>query len=336
MGLRRRILALERGVVWFVKTLVFIILVLLVLFIGGLAGASLHFYNFALKRGTKEFLRGNPDLQSTYSQRAGVAEFSPTQWVESKNPQTWRLRSHDGLQLVAAYIPAPKPTGKTVVLAHGYTSQGRHMGRFARFYHEQLGFNVLLPDARGHGQSEGDYIGFGWHDRLDYLLWIGEIIAKVGDDAQIVLHGLSMGAATVLMVSGEELPPQVKAVIADCGYTSVYAQLAYQLKRMFRLPTFPLLETTSLVTKLKAGYTFQEASALEQVKKSRVPVLFIHGSSDRFVPTEMVWQLYNACLGEKEILVVEGAGHGTSYETAPQDYEDKVQSFLARYLENPN
>jgi len=318
------------------KTFVIATVLVLVIVGGGLAAASLHFYNLAIKRGSKEFLRGNPDLQATGSQASRAAqspELSPAEWLDRQGPQRWEIRSHDGLTLVAHFLPAPQPTGKTVILAHGYTSQGRHMARFARFYHEQLSFNVLLPDARGHGQSAGEYIGFGWPDRLDYLRWIGEILSRVGEDVEIVLHGLSMGAAIVLMVSGEELPQQVKAVIADCGYTSVRAQLAYQLQRMFKLPTFPLLDTTSWVTKLKAGYSFQEASALGQVKNSRVPLLFIHGSEDRFVPTEMTWELYRAALGEKEIWIVEGAGHGTAYETAKEAYEARVRSFLERYLQ---
>lgn len=108
----------------------------------------------------------------------------------------------------------------------------------------------------------------------------------------------------------EDLPPQVKAIIEDCGYTSVDAQLSYQLSRMYHLPSFPLLNTTSLVTKLKAGYSFSEASALEQIKKNKLPILFIHGAEDWFVPVSMVYELYEACPSEKELYIVEGAGHG--------------------------
>jgi fermentation-respiration switch protein FrsA (DUF1100 family) len=320
-----------KGCCFPMKISAFIVAVLLVL-LGGLTAASLYFYNFAIKRGQKEFLRDNRDLQATFSQRNESRGPTPAQWVQSRPWEIWQIRSRDELKLVAHYLPAPYPTGKTAILAHGYTGKGKDMGRFARFYHEELGFNVLMPDARGHGESEGDYIGFGWHERLDYLQWIGEVLAKVGEEAQIVLHGLSMGAATVLMVSGEELPGQVKAIVADCGYTSVYDQLAYQLRRLFRLPTFPLLDTTSLVTKLKAGYSFREASALEQVKKGKVPLLLIHGAEDRFVPTEMACELYAACPGEKEIFIVEGAGHGTAYTTAGEDYEARVVGFLGRYM----
>ena len=121
------------------------------------------------------------------------------------------------------------------------------------------------------------------------------MLARVGEDAEIVLHGLSLGADTVLMVSGERLPEQVKAIIEDCGYTSVYEQLGYQFRRMFRLPVFTLLDTTSMVTKLKAGYSIRAASALKQVLNCRLPVLFIHGSEDAVLPLVMARRLYAAC-----------------------------------------
>src|SRR5699024_9835757 len=118
---------------------------------------------------------------------------------------------------------------------------------------------------------EGDYIGFGWDDRLDYVDWVNLAVEKLGNDTEIVLHGVSMGAATVLMASGEELPDNVKAIVADSPYTSVYDMFAYQMKRMYHLPAIPFLPSTSVVTKFRAGYSLIEASALEQVKEAEVP-----------------------------------------------------------------
>lgn len=308
------------------------LIVLSVLCGAGLVFASLYFYDLAIKRSKKEFLRDNEDLKQPTSQPQ-PGEISGAKWLEGQDYQTWEITSFDGLRLVGYFLPAAKTTSKTAILAHGYTSQGKHMASFARFFYERLGYNVLMPDARGHGQSEGDYIGFGWHERKDYLLWIEEVLKKMGEDAQIVLHGISMGGATVLMVSGEELPKQVKVIVEDCGYTSVYDQLAYQLKRMYNLPAFPIVPLTSLVTKLKAGYAFFEASALKQVRKAKLPILFIHGSEDLFVPTEMCYQLYEACPTEKELLIVEGAGHGTAFNTDQQGYEDRVAEFVGRFIE---
>lgn len=307
--------------------LAWIMIILSVLLLGALAAASIYFYNFAIKRGPKRFMQGDADLPGGGEWQSGV------DWLEQTGCELWKIKSHDGLSLSAHYLQAPQPSNKLVILAHGYTATGKSMGRFARFYFEELGFHVLMPDARGHGQSEGAYIGFGWPDRLDYLLWIEKAVEALGPDCQIVLHGISMGGATVLMVSGEELPPQVKVMVEDCGYTSVAEELAYQLRRMFKLPEFPLLPATSLVTKLRASYGFYQASALKQLEKNRLPVLFIHGSEDLFVPTEMVYRLHAACRTEKELYVVEGAGHGTAYGTDEKTYQERVTSFISRFVD---
>jgi fermentation-respiration switch protein FrsA (DUF1100 family) len=319
-----------------------IILLLLIL-----VAVSYYFYHVAIKRNSKEFLSDNADLaqiQSSNSTDETVAEallvkVQPTpvepmgvEWVENQGYETWHLKSDDNLTLVGYYLAAKTPSANTVILAHGYSSQGKDMGSIAKFYYEKLGYNVLMPDDRGHGSSEGDYIGFGWPDRKDYLLWIRKVVEVVGDSAQIVLHGISMGGATVMMVSGEDVPRQVKAIVEDCGYTSVYDQLHYQLKRIYKLPSFPILPATSLLTRLKAGYHFNEASALSQLKKNKLPMLFIHGAEDTFVPTEMVWKLYEACTTEKELYIVAKAGHGMAYATDKQTYEQKVTDFIGRYM----
>ena len=195
-------------------------------------------------------------------------------------------------------------------------------------YYGLKGWNALLPDLRGCGDSEGEYIGMGWPDRKDMLQWINWIIAR-DQGAQIVLHGISMGGATVMMTAGEALPGNVKAVVEDCGYTSVWDIFADELDYLFHLPAFPLLNIASGISTLRAGYSFTEASALKQIAKAQVPVLFIHGSEDNFVHTDMVYPLYDACSAEKQLLVVEGAGHGNSSNHAPDLYFETVFSFLA-------
>jgi hypothetical protein len=307
-------------------------LVLLVLFLAGvLVVASLYFYDVAIKRSKKDFLVDNEDLKNPENNQEATQR-ERWDWLAGQTLELWQITSEEGLNLVGYYLAAGSPTSKTVILAHGYTSQGHDMESFAWFYRDILGFNVLMPDARGHGQSQGDYIGFGWHERKDYVLWIQRIIDKLGDDVQIALHGISMGGATVMMVSGEELPSQVKVIVEDCGYTSAYEELAYQLKRMYKLPPFPILPATSVVAKLRAGYSLYEASALKQVEKTHLPVLFIHGDDDRFVPTEMVYRLYEACQSEKEIYIVQGAGHGHAYGTDRTAYVQKVGDFVGRFI----
>lgn len=298
--------------------------------------ASFFFYHLSIARTKKDFLAQNLDLKKSISVNAAVITSADseneTDWFNKQPYEEVNIISDDNLKLKGYYLKANTPTSKTAILAHGYSSQGTFMSSYAKLYYENFGYNVLLPDSRGHGKSEGAYIGFGWTDRKDYLKWINFIINKDGQDSQIVIHGVSMGGATVLMTSGEDLPTNVKALVSDCAYTSVKDELKYQLKRMYNLPPFPILNSTSVLTKIRAGYFFGEASALNQVKKSNTPILFIHGDADRFVPLYMVNQLYDACNSPKDLLVVPNAGHGESYNTDTTGYKNKVNDFLVKYV----
>ena len=204
------------------------------------------------------------------------------------------------------------------------------MSAMAYKYHS-LGYNILMPDLRGHGKSEGSYVGMGWHDRLDILKWI-DLIIKENKDAKILLHGISMGAGTVMMVSGEELPENVKVIIEDCGYTSAKEQLAYNLKTMFKLPSFPILNFCSLITKIKDNYFISEASAIKQLQKAKVPILFIHGDKDKFVPFYMLDKLYNACSSKKDKLIIKDVGHAKSESLKSDLYWNKVEDFIKPYM----
>ena len=297
------------------------------LFFGALVAASLYFYNLGVSRRKKSFLSASSDL-GDFSGTWGV----DNTWLAEQPLKEVDICSTDGLKLHAYFYAADQPTRRTVIVAHGYNSVGNHSGGYARFYHAS-GWNVLMPDNRGHGRSEGDYIGFGWPDRLDYIGWIQFILDRQGPDAQVVLHGVSMGGATVLMISGEPLPDAVKAVISDSAYTSAAEILAYQMKRLFKLPPFPLVPMISLVCRIRAGYFFEEASALNQIRKTRLPVLLIHGEADTFVPAEMSRRLYAACPGEKELFLVPGAGHALPLYIDPEGYKRTVSAFLTRCLD---
>lgn len=250
-------------------------------------------------------------------------------WLSGARQESVSLVSHDGLKLVGSLFPHPDGGHKWMLGVHGYASRKESYHNLASFYAQQ-GYHILLPDMRAHGESEGTYIGMGWLDRLDVLQWIDWIIAR-DPQAEIILHGTSMGGATVMMVSGEPLPPQVKGIVEDCGYTSVWDIFADELDYLFHLPPFPLLYTSNLLAQVQAGYSFTEASALNQLSRATVPILFIHGAKDNFVRTDMVYQLYNACPAQKELLVVEGAGHGEAYAMDPALYFDTVFSFLAQH-----
>lgn len=240
----------------------------------------------------------------------------------------------EGERLHAIYAAASEPTDRTAVIVHGYTDNAVRMLMIGYMYHHDLGYNILLPDLHFHGQSEGRAIRMGWKDRLDVLRWMEVADDLFGGDTQMVVHGISMGAATTMMVAGEEQQPYVKCFVEDCGYTSVRDQFAKELKGQFGLPTFPLLPVASGLCSLRYGWNFREASALEQVRKSTLPMLFIHGDADDFVPTDMVYPLYEAKQqGDKELWVVPGAAHALSYRDHREEYTRRVGEFVGRYIE---
>lgn len=291
---------------------------------------SLYLYRFAIQRSPKPFMGSIPDLPE--AEQTMVNEIRD--WFRAQPFEDVTIRSDDGLTLQGHYLESDRPTDRAVILAHGYSGRGEDMAAFAKFYHEQ-GFRVLMPDNRGHGRSDGRYIGFGWHDRKDYVRWIDFMVRRIGEQAQLVLHGVSMGGGIVLMTSGEPLPPQVKCIVSDCAYSSVKAILKYQLKQMFKLPAFPLLPLTSLVCKCKAGYFFGEGSAVRQLRNNKLPVLLIHGDQDTFVPTSMAAEIFEAIQGPKERWIVPGARHGTSFLADRQKYESTVLGFIDRYFSAP-
>ncbi|RLL44947.1 alpha/beta hydrolase [Oceanobacillus piezotolerans] len=292
-----------------------------------------YLYDLAIARNVKEFLSGNQDLEVSAEAMDVFTQGGWKDWVRSHQFERWNIESEDGLILNGYYLEAEEPTTKTVVFAHGYLGRANDMGLFGQRYYEDLGYNMFTPDLRGHGESEGDYIGFGWPDRLDIVAWVDKVVEELGDNVEIVLHGVSMGAATMLMASGEELPSNVKAIVADSPYSNVYDLFSYQLDRMFHLPEFPILPTTGLVTNVMAGYNFKEASALNQVRKTEIPILYIHGSNDTFVPTEMTEELYENTNSEKELLIIDGASHGESIILAEDKYLETLYRFLDKHME---
>ncbi|MEK5067931.1 alpha/beta hydrolase [Sporosarcina sp. FSL K6-1508] len=294
---------------------------------------SFFFYELAVKRGPKEFLQKNTDLEVSDKAMDLFLNGEWIDWVAAQKFEHLTLTSRDGLKLSGYYLPAAKPTEKLVILTHGYLGNAKQMGLFGQHYYNDLGYNIFMPDARGHGKSEGDYYGFGWPERLDLIDWTHYLVKKLGPDTEVAYHGLSMGAATVLMASGEEeLPSQVKAIIADSPYESVYQLFKYQMNRMFHLPAFPMLDSTSVLTKMRAGYSFREASVLKEVQKTNVPILYIHGESDTFVPAKMAKNLYQQTSSDAELLIVPKANHGESIALDEDKYKMAIDHFLNRYI----
>ena len=249
--------------------------------------------------------------------------------LASRKMEDLFIPSNDGLRLHALYLPADRPAKKTVLFHHGFTGRAIDNGTHALFFHA-LGYDVILLDLRAHGLSEGRYVGFGILDRYDTLAWVRYVKERFGEDRRIVLHGTSMGAATVLMALGlEEIQKSVSAVIADCAYTSPAAIFSHVMKKNFHIPfTSPVIKLNGLYSKAKAGYAFSDCSTTEALRGNKVPVLLIHGAADTFVPVRMSRENYDACTAKKELLIVEGAGHGASLFENRQLYEAAEKKFL--------
>lgn len=226
-------------------------------------------------------------------------------------------------------IPQPD-SKKWVICMHGYRSFGQRDMAFVASKFSTQGYNIFVPDLRAHGKSTGDIIGMGWLDRLDLIKWIQEII-KMEPLAEIILFGGSMGAATVMMTSGEKLPNNVKGIISDCGYANVYDEFASIFHTAFKLPRFPVLTIANILAKKKVGYSLKEASSVSQLRSNELPVLFIHGTGDKFVPHQMLYENMEATTGVKESLIIEKAPHLSSFIYESDHYFETVFEFVKRY-----
>ncbi|OUP10084.1 hypothetical protein B5F33_03255 [Collinsella sp. An2] len=284
----------------------------------------------------------------------GIDSFAPTgdpfrdearSWFEASK-QSVELPARDGGVLFGWLLPADpvwaSPDRHALwsdfgrgrrygIFCHGYTGKPSDLCVEAYLAHK-AGINVLLPAARGHERNADRYVGMGWLDSWDLLGWTG-LIVTCDPDAKIALYGVSMGGAEVMMASGLDLPGNVRCIIEDCGYTSVWDEFSVQIGMQLHLPPIPFLSAASAVCKRRAGYGFKEASSVNRLRSARVPMLFIHGTADTFVPYEMLDKVFDACASpEKERLSVEGAGHGMASATNPDAYWGRVSAFLGRHL----
>lgn len=254
------------------------------------------------------------------------------QWFRDQNPERIRIRSDDGLLLTGYFLSAENAKG-TLLLLHGYRSDPFcDFGYSIRFYHS-LGWNILAVCQRAHGESEGRYITYGIKERFDVRDWTLYLADRFGPLHRIALIGISMGSATILMSLGTELPSNVKCAIADCGFTSPHDQFVHILKTRLHLPCQPTLALAETFAKLFAGFGFRDYSTLDALRKNRLPVLFVHGEKDTFVPPRFTQQNYAACAAEKKLITVPEAGHGLSYVYATEACQTALRDFLTEYAE---
>lgn len=309
-------------------------LILLVLLLGaGLFCVSQYMLSYSLQPTCEAY-----DEESTLIRKAKEYPWQKD-WIDSlrecRGLHELRIISQqNGTALHAIYMPAVVPNSKTALMVHGYGCCSLDMIHIAYIYHHVLGMNVLMPDLYGHGESMGDHVNMGWLDRLDVLQWVTVADSLYGGNTQMVMHGISMGGATVMMASGEQVPTCVRAYVDDCGYTSVWDEFAGELRARFSLPTFPLMYTTSWLCRQRYGWDFREANSMKQLAHCCLPMLFIHGDKDTFVPTRMVYELYRCKPQPKRIWISKGSKHARSYSDHPEEYTKQVTSFVKDYLPN--
>ncbi len=242
----------------------------------------------------------------------------------------------DGLTLRASYFPSGTGSKRFVLFSHGHKCNGSdEFAHISPFYLDEMKYNVLLPDHRAHGKSDGKYIGFSVLDSKDILLWVDYLTERFGNDIEIIMHGASMGAAAVLLANeSDEIQTQVKLIVEDCGFSNAYDELMLNLTNMIKVPLKPLLSAANLYCKMLAHYDLRDSDALKNINKSKNPILIIHGSKDKYVPTYMGKALYDACTAvKKDILIVENAIHVFSFYTSPDAYRAKVKGFIEENIE---
>ena len=269
----------------------------------------------------RERLTGSPEITEFVG---AVSEGAGS--LASRDQETVTIESHDGLRLVGHWVPRKKPK-RVIVAMHGWRSTWKQdFGAISDFWYDS-GCSVLYAEQRGQGESGGKYMGFGMLERYDALGWINWVNEKTGGRLPIYLCGVSMGATTVLMAAGLELPDNVKGIIADCGFTSPQAIWKHVIEKNLHLPYRIHAAAASDLCKKRINMSSKAYSTVDAMKQCAIPVLFIHGSDDKFVPIDMTYENYKACSAEKQLLVVPGAGHAMSYFIEKEKYEKTVTDF---------
>ncbi len=254
-------------------------------------------------------------------------------WVEEYGYEKHYIMSDRGEGLVGYLMKAKEPSDVYVFGAHGYRSYGKkEFCGFAQYYLSR-GVNVFFPDHVASGESEGTHCSFGYYEKEDCMKWLKYMTDHFGKDIKIILHGVSMGSATVCMMTGRnDLPENVRFTVADCGFTTAKDLFAFKMKGL-GIPDFGLLKGVNFAHRLNHGFDFREVAPIESVIYAKVPMLFVHGKEDNLVPSYMAKELFDNCGSEyKDILIVEGADHAQAHVDGKQEYEDKIDEFIEKFV----
>jgi alpha-beta hydrolase superfamily lysophospholipase len=297
---------------------------LLVFFTGGYT-----FFAACRRKKERNWLDKEAFEQTPYGQYH-YAVVATDKWLKEHNVQDIYIRNRDNMKLHGLWIPAENPKG-TVILAHGYCSS--YLLDFAVVFdvYHKLGFHILVPEQRSHGQSEGKYITFGVKESDDMQDWLAYHNASWGE-LPLFFHGMSMGASTVLYLADEDLPDNVCGIIADCGFTSPKDIIKRVYKELIHLPAGPAIWAADIFARIFAGFSLNQKDTRKSLQNCKVPVLMIHGMADDFVPCVMTRQGYAACRSEKQLLLVAEATHGISFLKDPIGYTSAIFYFLKRQI----
>lgn len=258
-------------------------------------------------------------------------------WLTSTPHENVYVNATDGVTL-RARLYENKSSGTneaataTVVLIHGHRSSGDSDFALTSKFIFNLGYNLLIIDQRAHGKSEGRYITFGALESDDVAIWVRYLAEKYGAGHKLILYGVSMGASTALLTAaryGGVGSSGVSGVIADCGYVSALDEFAYLLRTKYHLPARPVLAFAGILCRIVGGFNLANINVTDAVSVIKCPVLFIHGDSDRYIPVDYTLDNYEACSSQKDLLIVNGAGHATSVLADTPVYFAKLKEFLA-------
>lgn len=288
-------------------------------------------FQYACKRIPEPDWEDEQALKSTAY--AEFAESLPVaaRWLRDHQAEDVSVTSFDGLTLRGKWVRAEQPKA-TVIFFHGYHTHYIHdfAGIFSLY--RAMGLNLLLVRQRAHGESDGKYITFGVRERRDALRWI-EFHNRTHGMDNVFLEGMSMGASTVLFAAGETLPPNVRGIVADCGFSSPAEILGHVIRKDFHLPPKLVLPLMNIWSKALAGFDLWECDTRQTLARAQVPVLLIHGKADTFVPTHMSRVGFDACRSPRELIEVEGAGHGRSFQYEPERITKALADFFTRNLD---
>lgn len=306
---------------------VFLIITAVIIFV--LCLLCFYFFNLTCK--AKKHRTTNDEMLA--ARKKHIPEYADRfergfEWTLKQKSERIEITSRDGLKLRADFIDCPDRKG-IIALFHGYRSIPLGDFSVVNEYYNSLGYALLLPHQRAHGESEGKYITFGVKERYDCLDWCNKL-GELYPEEPVFLDGVSMGCSTVLGAAGLELPENVHGIIADCGFTSPGEIIAHVMKIWLKMPKFPFYYIVGFMCRVIAGFSFDEFSTVDAMKKNTLPVLFVHGKADGFVPCQMTVRAHEACVSEKEIYLIEKADHGLSYLVDTEGCKKAISAFLER------